>query len=151
MKSSGWVVNVDYSNTHIQPGMSSWFPHYSTVCGIDTFFGYKRNNEVGTVSYTFKGFGMATINIGNCYKGFVAIYVNNVRRTYFEGGQFTNFEFKYKKGDVLLITESGIAIIKLSNVLVSCFGKYDTHLSLICFINQILLLEYIIFIVTHFL
>ena len=132
MKSNGWFVNVDYSNTHIERGMSSWFPDYSTACGIDTFFGYKRNNELGTVSYTFRGYGKITLNIGNCYKGFVSVFVNNVRLTYIKGREFTKFEFQYKRGDVLLISEYGIAMIKLRNIYLSCMGKYDTDLSLIC-------------------
>ena len=124
MESNGWFVDVDYSNTNIEAGICSWFPTYREACGVDTFFGYKRINQVGTVSYTFKGSGNITLTIGNCYyDGLIDIFLNNDRLTYLKGGHFTRLEFKHKKGEKLLITESGIAIIKLSNIRVSCFGK----------------------------
>ena len=130
MESNGWFVDVDYTNTNIEARICSWFPTYRSACGVDTFFGYKRINQVGTVSYTFKGSGNIALNIGNCYnQGFVVIYLNNVIKTYLKGGEYTKFEFEYKKDDELLITESGIAIIKLSNISVSCFGKFDNDFS----------------------
>ena len=130
MESNGWFVDVDHTNTNIEARICSWFPTYRAACGVDTFFGYKRINQVGVVSYTFKGSGNIALNIGNCYnEGFVEIYLNNVRHTYLKGGEYTKLEFKYKKDDQLLITESGIAIIKLSNISVSCFGKLDYNFS----------------------
>ena len=141
MESNGWLVDVDHSNTNIDPRTESWFPHYREACGLDTFFGYKATNQVGTVSYTFKGSGNITLNIGNCHnQGFVVIYVNNVIRTYLKGGEYTKFEFRHKKDDVLLITESGIGIIKLSNISASCFGKLDNILSFFCFSNQMVII-----------
>ena len=134
MESNGWFVDVNYSNTNIEARICSWFPTYRAACGVDTFFGYKRANQVGAVSYIFKGSGNIALIIGNCYnQGFVVIYLNNVIQTYLKGGEYTKFEFEYKKDDVLLITESGIAIIKLSNISVSCFGKLDYNFSWFCF------------------
>ena len=124
MKRHGWKVHVDYSNTNIEPGMETWFSNYRDACGVDTFFGYRRNDKRGAVSYTFRGYGKATLNVGNCLsQGRVDIYLNNVRQTFLRGGQYTSFVFNYKKGDVLLITEVGIGIIKITEIDISCHGK----------------------------
>ena len=125
MKRHGWKVHVDYSNTNIEPGMETWFSNYRDACGVDTFFGYRRNDKRGAVSYTFRGYGKATLNVGNCLsQGRVDIYLNNVRQTFLRGGQYTSFVFNYKKGDVLLITEVSIGIIKITEIDVSCHGKF---------------------------
>ena len=98
MKRHGWKVHVDYSNTNIEPGMETWFSNYRDACGVDTFFGYRRNDKRGAVSYTFRGYGKATLNVGNCLsQGRVDIYLNNVRQTFLRGGQYTSFVFNYKK------------------------------------------------------
>ena len=138
MESNGWFVDVDYSNTNIEAGICSWFSTYRTTCRVDTFFGYKRNNQVGTVSYIFKGSGNISLTIGNCYHlGFIDIFLNNERLSYLKGRRFMKLKFKHKQGDKLLITESGIAIIKLSKIRVSCFGKPNKDFSLVSFIHRI--------------
>ena len=82
----------------ILSGMETWFSNYRDACGVDTFFGYRRNDKRGAVSYTFKGYGKATLNVGNCLsQGRVDIYLNNVRQTFLRGRQYTSFVFNYKR------------------------------------------------------
>ena len=116
METNGWEIDMDKSSHATE--------RYSETCNHRTFYGYKLNHRVGKVSATFKGFGNATLNFGNCYKaGYVAVSLNgheiakalaNINKK--------EVQFEYSKGDILLIEEVNIAIVKLNSLTLSCNG-----------------------------
>ena len=129
MKANGWDVHVNYSNTNIEPNIEEWFQNYTQDCGTNTFFGYSSVDLEGTVSYTFKGYGNATLKLGNCLFG---LYQGSVELS-LTGNSTTTLNrtvdksevigFTYKKGDIMSIKEVGAGIIKLYSIDITCWGK----------------------------
>ena len=108
MKRNGWKLDVTHSMTKA----------YSRKCGMESWFGYDRGRAVGSVETTFQGTGKATLNFGNCYRtGRVIVYLNDKEIS--RANRNTprkEVEFEYSKGDVLLIEEVRVGIIKLNSL-----------------------------------
>ena len=108
MKRNGWKLDVTHSMTK----------SYSRKCGMESWYGYNRGTAVGSVETTFQGTGKATLNFGNCYRtGRVIVYLNDKEIS--RANRNTprkEVEFEYSKGDVLLIEEVRVGIIKLNSL-----------------------------------
>ena len=94
------------------------------ICGLDTFWGYNYGNDVGKISYIFKGDGKATLDFGNCHtKGTTKVYLNKDRigsATRIENKQIN---FTYTPGDTLRIEEVNMGIFIIRALKISCNGK----------------------------
>ena len=94
------------------------------ICGLDTFWGYNYGNDVGKISYIFKGHGNALLSFGNCHtKGKTQVYLNKDRigtATRIENKQIS---FTYAPGDTLTIKEKNMGIFIIRALKISCNGK----------------------------
>ena len=111
MEDYGWNVEVDYHN------VGDKNKENQRNCGVDTFYGYKGGNRVGSVSAAFKGSGKGLLQYGNCYKtGFVVVSLNDIEidrtKANAASGYSIYVSFQYKRGDVIKIEEQESAIIK---------------------------------------
>ena len=116
MEKNGWIFNTSNSD------MVSYRKH----CGEGSWFGFHSDFEEGSVSTTFKGSGVATLYLGNCwtspvYK--VSVLINGeikfvVRRNVMQ----KVISFSFNKGDNLIIKEDG-AIIKINTLDITCNQK----------------------------
>ena len=101
----------------------------SGVCSDGTsWFGWKYQDEVGSISYIFKGNGKAILNYGNCFhQGFVVAHQFNnqqvVSAKVVKAFEFQQFQFEFENDDVLKISELKAAIIQFDNLaIVGCPG-----------------------------
>ena len=108
MKLNGWKINTKYS-------MNS---KYRSRCGDKTWYGYNYGLSVGSAQASFEGTGTAKLSYGNCYqRGQVIVYLNNEeisRAAAYES--IKEVTFNYSKGDILLINEVNVGIIKLNSL-----------------------------------
>ena len=114
---NGWVIDTDSSNQQ-----------YDSQCGTKTWFGWRGGYSKGSISTTFKGFGWATLTFSNCYqRGYVDAYLNNDVIGNAQSFHNTTVTFEFSKGNVLTLTESNVAIIKLHELKFNCICKYYSH------------------------
>ena len=114
MTQAGWILMVDPDQTG-----------YISNCGTSSFWGYKVGSPVGKVSATFKGYGNATLNFGNCYSsGSTYVYLNNIRIGSASANQNSiKVNFAYKPHDILRLEEVGTGIVKINALQLRCSGK----------------------------
>ena len=66
MQNHGWKINVAHFNT-------GW----GKDCSEHLLYGFKKGNDMGSMSARFEGSGFANLTFGNCYyEGTVTIYLN---------------------------------------------------------------------------
>ena len=106
MVAGGWLVHAPGNQ---QP--------YVAQCGGIGFWGYENGAAAGYVQATFKGFGIGTLEFGNCYtSGITKVYMNgDLIASAGSTQQSKVISFKYKSGDILKITEEQTAIIKINS------------------------------------
>ena len=96
-------------------------------CSSNTFYGFKAGPEVGKVMATFKGYGSATLDFGNCAtNGFTSVFLNNQFMAY--AGPNTpskSISFQYSPGSTLLFNEFCSGIIKINSLKLDCVCKLN--------------------------
>ena len=127
MKKNGWLIDVKYSSA------ADWDPANARICGNETFYGYKPGDQVGTVSYTFREYGEATLGFGNCKHcidagipyvcGYVVVMLNDGELARTGSNIDKSVTFQYKNGDSLNVSEIHKAIIKLNYLKLECGSK----------------------------
>ena len=99
-------------------------------CSSNTFYGFKAGPEVGKVMATFKGYGRATLDFGNCAtNGFTSVFLNNQFMAY--AGPNTpskSISFQYSPGSTLLFNEFCSGIIKINSLKLDCVCKLNSIL-----------------------
>ena len=115
MESKGWEFNVDVSMKEAE------IPN----CGGETWFGWTGFEPVGSIKMVLEGYGLATMNFGNCYtQGVVNVYLNGDLLSSASANVKNKIvKFSFSNGDVLNITEE-YGIIKLNYFEIMCPGKY---------------------------
>ena len=89
------------------------------------WYGYIPNDDVGSISTTFKGSGRARLDFGNCYK-------NGRVKAYLDGkmigkgaGKYTFskvVEFNFQHGSILEINEQNTATIQFNSLKIISFN-----------------------------
>ena len=118
MESNGW--RMDISNNML-PWEKTW---YDKCCSDKTFYGFKRGFAVGTIMATFKGYGTAILDFGNCGMiGCTKVYLDNQLKA-IAGPNIRSkvISFSYRPGTTLWLGEHGAGIIKLNYLNVKCEG-----------------------------
>ena len=117
MSSAGWNLN-DVRTTTESRGKAT------RTCGLDTFWGYNYGNDVGKISYIFKGHGIAMLNFGNCHtKGKTQVYLNKERISTATRMENKQINFTYAPGDTLMIREKKMGIFIIHAMKISCNGQ----------------------------
>ena len=102
--SNGWETDSTDLNSN-----------YEAECDDgDTWYGYSKEDSVGSISATFQGAGTADLSFGNCLNGgIVQVTLNKfeISKKLMKGKKEVTFE--YAKGDNLTIREYGGTIWKL--------------------------------------
>ena len=112
MENNGWIFDIEFHKPYT----------YRDTCGSqDTWYGYTQPGD-GKVTATFTGSGTATLDYGNCftdkkYNGKVNVYLNSILID--EANRTTaskQITFDFFPRDVLLLSETDVAIIKLNSL-----------------------------------
>ena len=111
MKDNGWNIDVTYD----------YDGKFSLQCSNATWFGFKWNNDSGTVNATFMESGTAILNFGNCAQGdsnsLVIVKLNHIQIGRAEShSPETEITFPYSEGSALSIQEVGTGIIALNSL-----------------------------------
>ena len=118
MVKNGWNVDVDYSNGN------DWNDVHEKNCSVDTFYGYRGGDIVGSVSAILQGSGKGVLSYGNCYNsGYVMVSLNGVELDRSSANSHGFISFQYRNGDSLKIEEFDTAIIKLNKLVLTATSK----------------------------
>lgn len=119
MELNGWVV--DTSN-NLPFWEKAWCDRN---CNSKTFYGFKWGVDIGTLKATFRGYGRAILDFGNCgLKGYTKVFLNNMEIGYAGPNVKSKvISFNYVPGNILWLGEHGCGIIKLNYLKLSCQGN----------------------------
>ena len=98
---------------------------YESDCADAAWYGYKSDEDVGSISATFSGSGSGTLSFGNCHSGGkVEVYLTSDTEVERLGTAMAHekmdIAFHYESGDTLYFKEYEVAIIALYWLRLSC-------------------------------
>ena len=96
-------------------------------CSSASWFGWKPNNLVGSISTILNGYGSAILGYGNCNSvGRVAVYKNDVEIASVGAKIEDQLEFEFQDGDVINISEENMGIIQFNDLaIIGCGSGID--------------------------
>ena len=122
MESNGWKL-INITNPFMQ------YYHSSCETSPSTWYGFCGGHCIGTVQAIFQKSGTAQLGFGNCNSvGSVDVFLNgsSIARA-IRSNKNATITFQFKRGDVVEISESPVAIIKLSFFNIKCKGKSKNY------------------------